>query len=131
MRSVRVLVVAALLAAIGTAVDPNWADTAFTTQLWNVISSGDAAELADILKTTENAAQVRSADGRGPLFWAHEYGHPEMVQMLIDAGADPSQTDADGKKPSDLTSVGPTEYMTKMDQEEEPVHYDANDDDDE
>lgn len=34
-------------------------------------------------------ARVRSEDLRGPLFWAYEFNQPEIVEALLEAGADP------------------------------------------
>jgi hypothetical protein len=132
MRPTRCVMLAVLVALTLAAGRDSWRDTPMTTQLWNVISSGNVEELRGILETDETAAKVRSADGRGPLWWAHEYNQPEMVKMLLNAGADPADTDGDGKKPSEVTNIGPTEYMSRQVEEpvEEPINYDNSDDDD-
>ena len=41
-------------------------------------------------------AQSRSADGRGPLFWAYEHGYRPIVDALLEAGADAAATDDTG-----------------------------------
>ena len=79
-----------------------WKDTDLTTSLWSAISSGDQSALSTILSENSKAAAVRSKDGRGPLFWAYEYGVADMVQLLISHGADPNVKDRKGKAPGDL-----------------------------
>ena len=49
---------------------------------------------------------VRSSDGRGPLWWAYEYGHREIVDLLVSAGADESARDATGMLPNELYTAG-------------------------
>ena len=60
-----------------------WKDTDLTTSLWAAISNGDEKALKTILSENSQAARVRARDGRGPLFWAYEYGMADMVQLLI------------------------------------------------
>ena len=114
-----------------------WNDSPFTTQLWNVISSGNSEELKSILESDASAASTRSGDGRGPLWWAHEYGKPDMVKMLLEGGANPEERDGDGKKPEEVTTIGPTEFAKikaqQAAQQEEAsdfVPYEGADDDD-
>ncbi len=33
-------------------------------------------------------AKMRAADGRGPLFWSHEFYNQEIIDALVSAGAD-------------------------------------------
>nr|ACI16017.1 hypothetical protein [Bodo saltans] len=79
--------------------------------MWSIISSGNVEELKNLLESNQELANVRSGDGRGPLWWAYEYQHPEMVQVLLAAGANPAERDADGKRASEVNGVGPTEFM--------------------
>ena len=84
-----------------------WADSDVTFALWSAISSGDESELVDLVQKhgERKVSTVRSADGRGPLFWAFEYEQQSMVDMLLSFGADPSARDAQGMKPKDLMIV--------------------------
>jgi hypothetical protein len=120
-----------VFAAEGTNKD-EWRDSPQTTRLWNVIMSGNTAELQEILESDDTAAKARSADGRGPLWWAHEYGQPDMVKLLVAAGSDPNDRDGDGKRPAEVTNVGPTEYANQWQGEEqaEPVGGPADEDED-
>lgn len=49
---------------------------------------------------------LRAEDGRGALFWANEYEKYEMIDFLLERGADPEATDAQGNKPADLLPAG-------------------------
>lgn len=44
-------------------------------------------------------AHVRSGDGRGPLFWAHEYGRDEIRRFLEKQGVDQEARDSKGNTP--------------------------------
>lgn len=48
---------------------------------------------------TESMAAGTPVIGETPLHWAAAYGSQEMIQLLIDAGADISATDAHGESP--------------------------------
>lgn len=72
---------------------------------------------------------LRSADGRGPLFWAHEAKNEEVrthvvysarhlqdsqaIKMLIDAGAQEDWQDADGNTCKNFPHGQMTEYMVR------------------
>jgi len=45
---------------------------------------------------------LRSADGRGPLFWAYEYNIQEAIELLETFGVDPNVRDREGKTPLQL-----------------------------
>ena len=60
--------------------------TSGAARLWRVITSNENTELQSILDEDASRAKLRSADGRGPLFWAHEAGNEEAMKILIDAG---------------------------------------------
>ena len=77
-----------------------WADTEVTTALWQLIYEDKADELGAWLAQEPEVATMRAADGRGPLFWAHEYERAPIAAMLVEAGADPEARDKDGRKPS-------------------------------
>ena len=55
-----------------------------------------------IIQQAPTAPMVRSADGRGALFWAEEFGFEEAISLLLELGADPSAVDASGKTPRQL-----------------------------
>ena len=80
----------------------NWADSADTTRMWSLISSGDIESLQMWLSVDPKAVFMRSADGRGPLWWAHEYHQKKIIDLLLASGVDAAATDINGVKPSDL-----------------------------
>ena len=50
-----------------------------------------------IMFTHNPLQQVRDFEGRTPIMRACEYGHVQALQSLLDADADPSVKDAEGK----------------------------------
>jgi len=108
-----------------------WADSPTTTNMWQLISSGDLDELKKVLESNPEYASVRASDGRGPLFWAYEYGRKEIIDELVKAGASEEERDADGKTPKEITSVGPTSFQQQQQaQQEAQMNAAVNDDDD-
>eukprot|EP01063_Lacrimia_lanifica_P027588 TRINITY_DN3891_c1_g3_i2.p1 TRINITY_DN3891_c1_g3~~TRINITY_DN3891_c1_g3_i2.p1 ORF type:complete len:144 (+),score=78.13 TRINITY_DN3891_c1_g3_i2:69-500(+) len=96
-----------------------WADSEQTTTLWRLISSNSKDELKTLLDDKPQALFTRSGDGRGPLWWAYEYGQDDIVKLLVEAGANEDEEDADGKKPKDVRTIGRTEYEKKRQEEVE------------
>ena len=54
----------------------------------------------------ERVVALRSADGRGPLFWAYEAGSGPLVEWLLARGADERARDVIGLLPVDLAALG-------------------------
>ena len=63
-------------------------DTDVTRELWGLISKGSLDALTSLLAGDPSAALVRTKDGRGPLFWAYEYGRLKEAELLKGSGAD-------------------------------------------
>jgi hypothetical protein len=80
----------------------DWADTDATTHIWRIVHAGDYASLSQLLDRDSDVVKYRSADGRGALWWAYEYGQEAMVDLLIANGADEEAADAHGNKPSSM-----------------------------
>lgn len=78
-----------------------WADTADTNKMFKLIGGKKTEELARVLAKDPNLAKIRSSDGRGPLWWAHEVGDQKIIQLLKKHGARDDQRDAKGVKPSE------------------------------
>jgi dolichyl-diphosphooligosaccharide--protein glycosyltransferase len=79
--------------------DPaNWRDSDDTTRMWNLISSNRNKELKEWLDEEPDVAHIRSSDGKGPLFWAYEYGNKKLVRLLKKRGVDFKSKDASGHK---------------------------------
>jgi len=85
--------------------------TSFLRRLWRVITSNENTELQTILDEDATRATLRSADGRGPMFWAHEANNEEAMEILKKSGADEHWQDADGKTCTNFEHGQMTEYM--------------------
>lgn len=81
----------------------NWNDNEKTSLLWEVIKEGQIQEFVDILAEHPDMAHVRSSDGRGPMWWAHEYGRPKMIDVLRQLQVSEDRADSKGVKPTDIT----------------------------
>jgi dolichyl-diphosphooligosaccharide--protein glycosyltransferase len=81
-----------------------WANSEDTTLMWQVISSGEVTELGAWVARAPGIVHLRAEDGRGPLWWAWEYDRPDMVELLVDAGADPEATDSLGMAPREMAA---------------------------
>ena len=84
--------------------DPeNWSDSEETSMMWELISQGMIHEFLDVVQENSKIAHVRSADGRGPMWWAHEYKRPKMIQVLRKMGVSETRKDVNGIRPTDLS----------------------------
>ena len=79
-----------------------WEDTEITSSLWSSCSRHDTRTFAAIIEGDPSASFSRSADGRGPLFWAYEFGHQEAIDLLEGLGVSPAELDSQGKSPTQL-----------------------------
>lgn len=80
----------------------SWQDSEATTHIWQIVHGGQYDALAELLDRDADLVKYRSKDGRGALWWAYEYGHDDMVDLLLASGAEADATDANGKKPVDM-----------------------------
>mmetsp|Transcript_17670 Transcript_17670/g.40543 ORF Transcript_17670/g.40543 Transcript_17670/m.40543 type:complete len:990 (+) Transcript_17670:39-3008(+) len=80
-----------------------WVDNQQTASMWEIIKEEDGREFMELLALNPHLAHVRSKDGRGPMFWAHEFGRPEMIDILKKLGVKEDLADANGIKPTDIT----------------------------
>ena len=80
-----------------------WDDNERTSMMWEVIKDADIQEFVALLQEHPELAHIRSEDGRGPMWWAHEYGRPKMIALLQELGVSEDRTDAKGIKPTDIT----------------------------
>merc|ERR1711998_13266 len=81
-----------------------WVNTFVTTRLWEVISKDDMEGLDEMIKANPRVVHARAEDGRGPLFWAYEYGRTEMVSKMEDMGVDNTVRDKNGVSPPEMAS---------------------------
>lgn len=89
---------ASVLAAAG------WEDTEATTMVWRLLNDDNYAGLVNAVAVNRALPTVRSADGRGGLWWAYEYKRAKAAALLISAGAADllEERDADGAIPSEM-----------------------------
>lgn len=86
-------------------INENWENSQATTTMWTLISENRLEEFSKILSSSAGLAHVRSEDGRGPMWWAHEFGRAEMVQILKDKGVSEDRKDEKGLTPLDVSKL--------------------------
>ena len=82
-------------------VNEEWQDNELTSHLWELISQNKEEDLKTLLQGNPVAAHVRSADGRGPMWWAHEYKRPKMIEFMRNLKVSETRTDKSGLTPLD------------------------------
>jgi len=89
-----------------TVLDPkdrrSWHDGPDTVEMWETISKNDIQGLIKLLDANPSIVHMRSGDGRGPLWWAHEFKRSEMILLLDNGGASKTAEDIHGFRPQDL-----------------------------
>merc|ERR1712194_835116 len=80
-------------------INKSWGDNEKTYMMHDIIKNRKVEEFMSLLSTQPELAHIRSKDGRGPLYWAHEYGRLGMVQVLQQLGVSEEQVDAYGMTP--------------------------------
>ena len=83
----------------------DWHNTDATTGLHQLIQQGNYELVRDALASDARLAHIRSEDGRGPMFWAHEYGRAKIVKLLKAYGVSESLKDANQKSPLDTSAL--------------------------
>ena len=77
-------------------------DTEQSTMMWEFIHSGNIKAIKSLLKEEPWWAFLRSADGRGPMWWAFEGRNNDVVQYLMSLGVPHNDRDKEGLTPADL-----------------------------
>ena len=102
-RAIITLLVVGLLSCYNAAAeDSEWEDTDTTSSMWAAASRRDTDAVKRLVAAEDGNAFVRSADGRGPLFWAYEFGHLEGIALLEELGVDNEEQDVEGNTPKQL-----------------------------
>ncbi|KAL3913354.1 MAG: hypothetical protein SGILL_006527 [Bacillariaceae sp.] len=84
-------------------INEEWEDNEKTSMMWEIVKEGEIQEFAAVLQEHPEMAHIRSEDGRGPMWWAHEYGRPKMISVLKQLGVGDDRTDSKGVKPTDIS----------------------------
>ena len=79
-----------------------WENNELTSHLWELIAQNREDEFKQLIETNPASAHVRSEDGRGPMWWAHEYKRTGIIEVLRKMKVSEKRTDENGKTPLDL-----------------------------
>jgi dolichyl-diphosphooligosaccharide---protein glycosyltransferase len=86
-------------------INENWENNEITSKLWEAIAGNHYDDLKTALKASPQIAHLRSQDGRGPMWWAHEYGNKKMVDLFKKYKVSETRTDAKGLTPLDISKL--------------------------
>mmetsp|Transcript_14027 Transcript_14027/g.19703 ORF Transcript_14027/g.19703 Transcript_14027/m.19703 type:complete len:1048 (-) Transcript_14027:136-3279(-) len=86
-------------------INKNWEDSVYTSMMWEIASKNDLPGLRTMLQEEPAVVHMRSADGRGIMWWAHEYGREKLVNILKKLGVSETLKDAKGLTPLDITTL--------------------------
>jgi dolichyl-diphosphooligosaccharide--protein glycosyltransferase len=85
-------------------INQRWEDNQIMSLLYEMITNKQLDQLQALLRDQPAYAHMRSKDGRGPMWWAHEYGRPLMIQILKSHGVSEKLRDKNGITPLDLSN---------------------------
>ncbi len=85
-------------------INQRWEDNEIMSTLYEIIQTRQLDQLEALLQSQPAIAHMRSKDGRGPMWWAHEHGRPHMIKILKGHGVSEKLKDKDGITPLDLSS---------------------------
>ena len=83
-------------------INQHWDDNSITSNIFDLIKMNDVDTMAMLLENQPAYAHVRSKDGRGPMWWAHEHGRKGIIKLLKSKGVSEKLRDKDGMTPLDL-----------------------------
>jgi dolichyl-diphosphooligosaccharide--protein glycosyltransferase len=76
-----------------------WENSEQTTMMYQLLEKNDLSTLDQWLETSPDAVHMRSEDGRGPLWWANEFGHADAKKLLKKYKVRDDLVDKNGNKP--------------------------------
>jgi len=79
-----------------------WEDSQYTSVLWDIINNNELKRFMALLKESPELGHLRSADGRGPMWWAMEAENEKMIMVLKKVGVSASLRDAKGMTPYEV-----------------------------
>jgi len=105
-------------------------DNEIKSQAWQDIAHANVQAIRDAVADDPCYAMMRAGDGRGPLFWAHEFYNQEIIDVLVHHGADRAARDRGGKRPDQMIRAPPMTFEAPPADDEEEYEYEPDDDDD-
>jgi dolichyl-diphosphooligosaccharide---protein glycosyltransferase len=86
-------------------INEHWENNEITTKLYEIIESNEVDHLKQVLIQNPKIAHIRSEDGRGPMWWAHEKGNKRMVELLKKLKVSETRTDEKGITPLSISKI--------------------------
>ena len=100
-----------VFATVAPSAEPVFEDSPALTALWQASSDGSTDAFINQIIQNRDSANERSADGRGPMFWAYEFKNVDSLALLMHLGVSSDQEDVDGKS---ATLFFPDEETARM-----------------
>lgn len=91
-----------MLTAAALATEQVFEDSPALTSLWQATSDGSTDAFISQLIQNKEFAHHRSADGRGPMFWAYEFKNVDTLALLLGQNVPTDQEDTEGKQPAEF-----------------------------
>jgi len=76
-----------------------WENNEQTTLMYQLLENNDLKTLERWLTTSPDSVHIRSEDGRGPLWWANEFGNQDAIRLLKYFKVRDDLVDSSGQKP--------------------------------
>lgn len=106
---------ARILALLPLVMSLGWADPQIDFQLLQTIERGSPNDLRSFLASHPGILRARTLTGTLPLIQAcHSKASPEIIQVLLRAGADPNQADSNGFTPLQTALVAANPAIVKV-----------------
>jgi dolichyl-diphosphooligosaccharide---protein glycosyltransferase len=86
-------------------INEKWLDSELTTYMWELVSSQNFEMVKEAIRNNPILAHVRSSDGRGPMWWAHEAGNERIIKFLKKLGVSDQLTDENGLTPAEAAAA--------------------------
>ena len=86
-------------------INEQWENNEITTAMWGLINNNEYDRLKQILSQQPEMAHIRSSDGRGPMWWAHEKGNEKVITLLKKLKVSETRTDEKGLTPLDISAL--------------------------
>ena len=82
-----------------------WQNSPLTTLLWELVSENRFPEFVSVAQESPAVLHLRSEDGRGPMWWAHEYGRKDFIDKMKQMGVREDRRDKKELTPLDVSKL--------------------------